>query len=219
MFASQEHHGQDSVHRQLRRSVVQPRISVQVPLPEMCNGYISTFQTNTLSTVSTAAQVVSTLFGGLLGRAAQSAQSIEQAVAGPQHDAALKAAVEEIAPSFKQCTRCGQWVCEPVCWNKQAQLCETCAPDLDEEITSPSAGGEGAGLREGACGRLSRRPRPGPANAGGLPEVRRAHAGREVLSRMRHGGVLEAAVRELRRAGGRVAQVLPGMRPGVWRLR
>ena len=103
------------------------------------NGYVSTFQTNTLSTVATAAQVVSNLFGGLLGRAAQSAQSIEQAVAGPRHDAALRSAVEEIAPTFKQCTRCGQWVCEPVCWNKQAQLCENCAPDLDEEITSAQA--------------------------------------------------------------------------------
>jgi hypothetical protein len=103
------------------------------------NGYHSTFQTNSLSTVATAAQVVSNLFGGFLGRAAQSAQSLEQAVAGPQHDAALKRAVEEIAPTFKQCTRCGQWVCEPVCWNKQAQLCETCAPDLDEEITSAQA--------------------------------------------------------------------------------
>jgi hypothetical protein len=103
------------------------------------NGYLSTFQANALSTVSTAAQVVSNLFGGFLGRAAQSAQSIEQAVAGPQHDAALRRAVEEIAPTFKQCTRCGQWVCEPVCWNKQAQLCESCAPDLDEEIASAQA--------------------------------------------------------------------------------
>jgi len=34
------------------------------------NGYLSTFQTNALSTVSTAAQVMSSLFGGLLGRAA-----------------------------------------------------------------------------------------------------------------------------------------------------
>jgi membrane protease subunit (stomatin/prohibitin family) len=30
-------------------------------------------------------------------------------------------------------------VCEPVCWNKEAQLCETCAPDLDEEIASAQA--------------------------------------------------------------------------------
>ena len=103
------------------------------------NGYLSTFQTNALSTVSTAAQVMSSLFGGLLGRAAQSAQTIEQAVAGPQHDSALRRAVEEIAPTFKQCSRCGSWVCEPVCWNKLAQLCENCAPDLDEEMAAAQA--------------------------------------------------------------------------------
>jgi len=47
---------------------------------------------------------------------------------------ALDAAVREISPLFKQCNRCGNWVCEPVCWNKKAGLCEACAPDLDEEI-------------------------------------------------------------------------------------
>jgi len=30
-------------------------------------------------------------------------------------------------------------VCEPVCWNKQAGLCETCAPDLGEEIAAAQA--------------------------------------------------------------------------------
>jgi len=65
------------------------------------NGYVSTFQTNTLSTVATAAQVVANLLGGLLGQAAHSAQSLEQAVAGPQHGAALRKAVEEIAPTFQ----------------------------------------------------------------------------------------------------------------------
>ena len=40
---------------------------------------------------------------------------------------------------FKQCTRCGQYVCEPVCWNKKAGLCETCAPDLDEEVAAAQA--------------------------------------------------------------------------------
>lgn len=103
------------------------------------NGYESTFQANTLSTVVSAAQAVSNLFGGLLGRAAQSAESIEQMVAGPQHDAALEKAVTEIAPIFKQCSRCGQWVCEPVCWNRQVGLCETCAPDLDQEIAAAQA--------------------------------------------------------------------------------
>ena len=73
---------------------------------------------------------------GLFGRAAQTAQSLQTMAAGPQHDAALDAAVKEISPLFKQCTRCGNWVCEPICWNKKAGLCETCAPDLDEEIAA-----------------------------------------------------------------------------------
>ena len=60
-------------------------------------------------------------------------------MAGPQHDGALEAAVREISPLFKQCTRCGAWVCEPVCWNKKAGLCETCAPDLDEEVAAAQA--------------------------------------------------------------------------------
>src|SRR5882672_2678145 len=103
------------------------------------NGYMSSFQTNSLGAAASAAQAVSSLLGGIFGRVAQSAGQLEQMVAGPQHDAALKKAVEEISPQFKQCTRCGQWVCEPVCWNKKAGLCESCAPDLDEEIASAQA--------------------------------------------------------------------------------
>jgi len=107
---------------------------------EKCgNGYLSTFQSNTLGTAAAAAGAVSSLLGGIFGRAAQSAEQLQQMVAGPQHDAALKRAVEEIAPLFKQCSRCGKWVCEPVCWNKKAGLCETCAPDLDEEIAAAQA--------------------------------------------------------------------------------
>ncbi len=103
------------------------------------NGYMSTFQTNTLGAAAAAAGAVSSLLGGIFGRAAQSASQLEQMVAGPQHDSALKKAVEEITPIFKQCTRCGNWVCEPVCWNKKAGLCESCAPDLDEEVAAAQA--------------------------------------------------------------------------------
>jgi hypothetical protein len=103
------------------------------------NGYTSTFQANKLGTAATAAQAVSSLLGGIFTRAAQAGESLQQMVAGPQHDAALKNAVEEIRPIFKQCTRCGQSVCEPVCWNKKAGLCETCAPDLEEEISAAQA--------------------------------------------------------------------------------
>lgn len=107
---------------------------------ERCrNGYMSSFEKSAIGTAATAAQAVSSLFGGIFGGAAQSAEAIKQMVAGPQHDAALRKAVEEIRPLFKQCSRCGNWVCEPICWNAKAALCEGCAPDLDEEIASAQA--------------------------------------------------------------------------------
>ncbi|HVM43483.1 MAG TPA: zinc ribbon domain-containing protein [Gemmatimonadales bacterium] len=103
------------------------------------NGYISSFQANKLGSAAAAANAAASLLGGIFGRAASSAEALQSMVAGPQHDAALDAAVKEISPKFKQCTRCGQWVCEPVCWNHKAGLCENCAPDLDEEIASAQA--------------------------------------------------------------------------------
>ena len=103
------------------------------------NGYMSTFSSNKLGTAAAAANAAASLLGGLFGGAGRAAEALGSVVAGPQHDAALKAAVLEISPLFKQCTRCGSWVCEPVCWNKKAGLCETCAPDLDEEIAAAQA--------------------------------------------------------------------------------
>ncbi|NJD20547.1 MAG: zinc ribbon domain-containing protein [Gemmatimonadetes bacterium] len=107
---------------------------------EKCgNGYMSTFQASKLGTAAAAANAAASLLGGIFGRAAQTAETLQSMAAGPQHDAALEEAVQEISPLFKQCTRCGQWVCEPVCWNKKAGLCENCAPDLDEEIAAAQA--------------------------------------------------------------------------------
>ncbi|HEX6901938.1 MAG TPA: zinc ribbon domain-containing protein [Thermoanaerobaculia bacterium] len=107
---------------------------------EKChNGYMSTFKASKIGMAASAAQVAGNLFGGLFGRAAAGAYEIQRAVGGPAHDAALREAVEEIRPLFKQCTRCGQYVCEPVCFNKRAGLCESCAPDMDEEIAAAQA--------------------------------------------------------------------------------
>ena len=103
------------------------------------NGYMSTFKASKMGVAASAANAAATIFGGIFGRAAQSAQALHTMVSGPAHDAALDEAVREISPLFKQCTRCGSWVCEPVCWNKKAGLCETCAPDLDEEISAAQA--------------------------------------------------------------------------------
>ena len=107
---------------------------------EKCgNGYMSSFQASAMGMAASAAQVAGSLFGGIFGRAASGAYEVQRAIGGAAHDSALKAAVAEIKPKFKQCTRCGNWVCEPICWNKKAGLCETCAPDVDEEMASAQA--------------------------------------------------------------------------------
>ncbi|MGZ7079591.1 MAG: zinc ribbon domain-containing protein [Thermoanaerobaculia bacterium] len=107
---------------------------------EKCqNGYMSSFQGSTVGMLGSAARVAGSLFGGVFGNVANSAYEVQRAVGGPAHDAALKQAVQEIAPTFKQCTRCGNWVCEPVCWNKKAGLCENCAPDFEEETAAAQA--------------------------------------------------------------------------------
>ena len=103
------------------------------------NGYMSSFQTSKLGMAASAVEVANNLFGGIFGRAAAGAYEVQRAVGGTVHDSALKEAVEEIRPKFKQCTRCGNWVCEPVCWNHKAGLCETCAPDLEQEMAAAQA--------------------------------------------------------------------------------
>lgn len=107
---------------------------------EKCgNGYMSTFRASKIGMLGSAARAAGSLFGGVFSNVADSTYEVQRAVGGPAHDSALKEAVEEIAPTFKQCTRCGNWVCEPVCWNRKAGLCESCAPDLDEEMASAQA--------------------------------------------------------------------------------
>lgn len=107
---------------------------------EKCgNGYMSSFQTSTVGMLGSAARVAGSLLGGVFSRVADSSYEVQRQIGGPAHDSALKQAVDEIAPTFKQCMRCGNWVCEPVCWNKKAGLCENCAPDLDEEMAAAQA--------------------------------------------------------------------------------
>jgi ribosomal protein L32 len=103
------------------------------------NGYMSTFEANTLGMASGFLRAASSIFGGVLGRAADSSYQIQQAVGGKAHDSALKSAVEEIKQQFKQCKRCGKWVCPDVCWNGTRQLCLHCAPDLSQETAAAQA--------------------------------------------------------------------------------
>ncbi|HCF60230.1 MAG TPA: hypothetical protein DFS52_19810 [Myxococcales bacterium] len=103
------------------------------------NGYMSSFQPSMLGMASGLLNAASSIFGGILGRASDSAYHVQQAVGGKAHDEALKKAVEEIKHKFKQCTKCGKWVCPDVCWNERRNLCEECAPDLGEATASAQA--------------------------------------------------------------------------------
>lgn len=100
------------------------------------NGYLSRFQTSVVGTAGSLLQAAGSLFGGFLGRAGSSAYEIQRAVGGKAHDDALEEAVNEVKPNFTQCTRCGHWVCNEVCWNKDRGLCTDCAPKTEVEIAA-----------------------------------------------------------------------------------
>ncbi len=102
------------------------------------NGYMSRFQPNAIGIAGGLLQAASSLFGGL-GGAENAAYHIQRAIGGKAHDSALETAVAEGKDHFKQCTRCGHWVCPDVCWNPGAGLCEDCAPDEQEELRAQQA--------------------------------------------------------------------------------
>src|SRR5262245_11490562 len=100
------------------------------------NGYLSSFQTSIVGTAGGLLRAAGDLFGGVLGTAGHSAYEIQRMVGGKAHDAALREAVEEAKPNFTQCARCGNWVCNEVCWNPERGLCGNCAPKTEVEIAA-----------------------------------------------------------------------------------
>ncbi|MBN2100450.1 zinc ribbon domain-containing protein [Candidatus Dojkabacteria bacterium] len=107
---------------------------------ERCgNGYMSTFQKSATGVVSGALGIVGGFLGGTASNLASTSDDIHRMAAGPQHDKALKKAVQEISPKFAQCKRCGTWVCKEVCWNEDRGLCKQCAPELGEEMAAAQA--------------------------------------------------------------------------------
>jgi hypothetical protein len=103
------------------------------------NGYMSRYQTSTIGMAGSLLNAAGSLFGGFFHEAGNAAYQMQRAVGGKAHDEALAVAVQEGKQHFKQCTRCGHWVCPEVCWNHQAGLCETCAPDEQEELSAQQA--------------------------------------------------------------------------------
>ena len=103
------------------------------------NGHMSAYEASVMGTAAGLLNAASNLFGGVLGGAGDSAYQVQRAIGGKGHDDALRKAVQAGKQYFKQCSRCGHWVCPDVCWNARAGQCEDCAPDEQEELASAKA--------------------------------------------------------------------------------
>ncbi|HYO81422.1 MAG TPA: hypothetical protein VES20_08485 [Bryobacteraceae bacterium] len=112
------------------------------------NGHMSEFETSLAGTAGSVLRVASDLFGGWFTSAGNSSYEIQRAVGGSAHDKALKNAVEQARTRFRQCSRCGKWVCPDVCWNHTSGQCEDCAPNFSEEVAAAHAQARAAAVRE-----------------------------------------------------------------------
>lgn len=102
-------------------------------------GYRTRFQASTIGLVSGALDTANSLFGGILGQAANLGERARSATWEKAHDDAFEKAMEELKPDFVQCPRCSAWVCRKSCWNNNKGLCKNCAPDLGVEMAAAQA--------------------------------------------------------------------------------
>lgn len=103
------------------------------------NGHLSRFITSKMGLASSFLKAAGSIFGGSVGRAAYAGDHVKDAFRGKAWDDAYAATVEEAKQHFKQCSRCGKWVCPEHCWSAKKGLCEECAPDLQEEAAAAQA--------------------------------------------------------------------------------
>jgi hypothetical protein len=107
------------------------------------SGYLSRFQENKLGMASGILRAAGSIFGSALGHnAADGADYMRESMRGKARDEALRIAVEEAKKVFKQCPRCGKWVCPEVSWNANRGMCVKCAPDFTKEVNAAQATGQ-----------------------------------------------------------------------------
>jgi hypothetical protein len=124
---------------------------------ERCgNGYQSDFKRNVVQSGGRLAEGIGSALGGLFGGSRLSsalesvgsnAQMLQDQNRSQARDKALAEAVAQVREYFTQCHRCGEWVCNDVCWNTQRGLCVKCAPKLDQEIAGMQASAQLEQLR------------------------------------------------------------------------
>ncbi|NPV86186.1 MAG: zinc ribbon domain-containing protein [Anaerolineae bacterium] len=103
------------------------------------SGFRTRFQPSVTGTISGALDAASSVFGGILGTAANLSERVHSAAWEKAHDNAFATAVAELKPLFAQCPRCSSWVCRKSCWNTRRGLCKNCAPDIGVEMSAAQA--------------------------------------------------------------------------------
>ena len=116
---------------------------------ERCgNGYRSEFVTNKRELGKGLLRGAGSLLGGRLAELSNAAETFDRSTNSPAKDKALEEAVEEISKEFHQCRGCGNWVCDPVCWNKEIGQCLNCSPSIAEELARAQASTQVEQMRE-----------------------------------------------------------------------
>ena len=103
------------------------------------NGVMSKFHASAVGMADGVIKAAGAIFGGVMGRIAQGSNAMKDNLRSKGRDDAFAKAVEEAKPHFKNCSRCGKWVCPENCWNGSKNLCEACAPNLQEEAAAAQA--------------------------------------------------------------------------------
>ena len=75
------------------------------------NGRMSPFKPNAVGMGVSLLRAAGSLFGGALGNAASAGDHLKDALRGSARDDAFREAVEACKPHFRNCSKCGHWVC------------------------------------------------------------------------------------------------------------
>lgn len=102
-------------------------------------GYRTPFKASLTGKMTNVLDAAGSIFGGIVGRAADIGERVRSASWEKAHDEAFVEAMEKLKPDFAQCPRCSSWVCRKSCWNTRRGLCKQCAPDLGVEMSAAQA--------------------------------------------------------------------------------
>jgi hypothetical protein len=106
------------------------------------NGYTSHFKESKLGLAAGFMKAAGGFFGHAGSEVGHGAHEVNELMRGSHRDEALRDAVNEAKKVFKQCSRCGNWVCPEVCWNTKTNQCIKCSPNLAKEFDAAVATGQ-----------------------------------------------------------------------------